>query len=120
MATGYPPIHLAEASARERDVRAKHYPKRIAAGETAEPLEADWQTWVAIAHWCAGQRIPFDIDWASMEAAAADALARRAQACRADPDDAALAAIHAHVRDQRQLIDELNQRLRQQAGREAA
>src|SRR6185369_2648221 len=92
---------LAKAAAFERDARAKHYPAMVQRREmTREEAEDDLNRWVAIARWAATGEVPLDAKtqpweprwiWRPLARAAAEALQRREEACRAKPGDAGLA-----------------------------
>lgn len=113
----------AEAARFERDERARLYPARVRDGKIpAADAEGDWLAWVAIARWCAGEPIGFDISFDAMDKAAARALqmgegaaakapADRTRAARRD----AVAAIHGLLNAHRAFIDDLNLRLRERA-----
>lgn len=133
--TGAARARYAAAASFERDERERLYPPRVAEGKlTEEFAQTDWQAWVAIARWCAGERIGFELadehgpdaprasNLALMEQAAALALQSAETALARRPADAAalkrrdnLAAIHSLLNKNRIFTDEFNANTRRLA-----
>jgi hypothetical protein len=101
--------HFAAEAAAQRDARARVYPEMIAAGRIGrEEAEADWRAWVALALWCDGRRIGFDIAWAAIAAAAGRAIAQGERSAAARPDDAALARRREAVAEIARLAEDMH------------
>lgn len=122
------PLTLAEFAAVERDVRAAHYPKRVASGEMAEDdAQHDWRCWLAIAAWAVEPwkqpEFPFwGLTWADLAGAAGKALAQREAALAAAPAKPsnlarrdAVAALHWRLGHVARFYERLNADLRAQA-----
>jgi hypothetical protein len=142
------PASLVDAAALERDRRGESYPQAIYDGRiSSDDATADYRAWCAIHDWLATGRLPGwfhpdECSWASMETAAAKALATidakiaSEQAFAARPrgkaDDkrqpltkpqfaelesrrVCLFAIHHGVARAREWLEETNRQLRDQA-----
>ena len=69
---------LAGVAAVERAARTNHYPGKVQRGEIAEDAaQDDWRAWEAIARWCTGVPIDFDVGFEQMALAAGKALQSR-------------------------------------------
>jgi len=120
------PLTLADFSAVERDVRASHYPRMVAAGDfTADEAQHDWQCWVAIAALFADPDAKpafhsWGLSWDDLEKAANKALAARDAACAAKPGSAplearrdAVAAIAWRLANKAQFYRTINRQLQE-------
>lgn len=124
--------YLAQAAAREVNVREKFY-GQVRAGQvergdrTDEEMNADLAAWRVIAALFADGTADTTISWAELELWTARALQSREQAADADPANEgkmarrdAVWAIHQRIAHRREMITDLNSALRERAERKAA